>query len=133
MNCQGTNKDGEPCQAPESVVGPDGYCPPHSDEEEHRERASMGGKATARKHRRPPASDRDVPDPPETIEDAKRWLAWVATNLANGMLDQKEARSLSYTLRAFMDSVEKADVQDELEELKEKIAALQQGNLEEVA
>lgn len=130
MPCKATRADGEPCQAPESVIGDDGYCVAHRPGDEHKEVASRGGRATAKKLRKPPASDRDVPPTPETIEDAKRWLAWVATNLANGMLDQKEARSLSYTLRAFMDSVEKADVQDELEELKDKIAALQKGELE---
>lgn len=130
MPCKATRADGGPCEAPESVIGDDGYCVAHRPGNEHKEVASRGGQATAKKLRKPPASDRDVPPTPETIEDAKRWLAWTAENLAKGMIDEKEARALGYVLRSFVDTVERSDVQDELEELKDKIAALQKGELE---
>lgn len=133
MNCQGTNGKGEPCGSPEAFVDPDtGYCPFHGPggDERQQENASMGGRATAKKLRRPPASDRDTLPAPETIEDAKRWLAWTAENLATGMLSDREARALGYVLRSFVDTVERADVADELEELREKLQALQEGKLE---
>jgi hypothetical protein len=133
MRCQGTNERGEACGSPENFVDPDtGFCPYHAPggDEHQLKNARKGAEATAKKLRRPPASDRDTLPAPETIEDAKKWLAWTAENLATGMISDKEARALGYVLRSFVDTVERADVADELEELREKLQALQEGKLE---
>ena len=53
MKCRATNALGEPCGAPERLVGADGLCEAHQEggEDRMREMASKGGMATAHKHR----------------------------------------------------------------------------------
>lgn len=135
MKCGGTNSKGQPCGAPSDFVDEaTGFCPAHDPErKEHMQQvASRGGKAVAQKHKRPPLEDRDPPPAPESIQDAKEFLSWTARNLALGVISDKEARALGYVLRSFVDSVERADVQEELEELREKLAALREGKLEDI-
>lgn len=135
MKCAGTNSKGQPCGAPSDFVDESsGFCPAHDPERtEHMQQvASRGGKAVAEKHKRPPLEDRDPPPAPESIQDAKEFLSWTARNLALGVLSDREARALAYCLKSFIDSVERGAVQEELEELKAKLAALREGKLEDI-
>lgn len=133
MPCQATNAQGEPCGAPESVVDESGYCSAHRSEEEHRKASMAGGQATKEKFAKPDLRDEDLPPAPTGIDDVKEWLSFATRAVADGRLDAKQGRTLGYLCRAYLDALEKGDVAEDLEELREKIAKLQQGELEEVA
>lgn len=133
MRCQGTNAQGEACGAPTSTVDETGFCPAHRDEEGHREVSSAGGEATARKLRAPELPDHDIPEAPESIEDLESWLSWAMEKVATGQLEASEGRVLGYLARALLDTLERSDLEADVEDLREQISRLQSGEIEEVA
>lgn len=130
MGCRGTNRHDEPCQAPEEVVGPDGYCNVHRPGDEHQEVSSKGGQATARKLQAPELPDHDIPEPPTSVEDLEDWLSWAMHKVATGQLEAKEGRVVGYLARALLDTLERSDLEADVEDLQEKIRQLQSGDLE---
>lgn len=118
--CRGTTADGDPCGSP--VVDEDGWCPAHGPDgdERMREIARKGGEATARKHRGG-VDPEDVPEAPETIEDAVVWAAWAARAAATGELSTSRANAAAKLLREFRQALERREAAEQLEEIRRQI------------
>ena len=89
MKCRGTNVQGEPCGAPERLVGADGLCEAHQEggEDRMREMAAKGGLATARKHRGEGFSEEDLAEI-TSLEDAKLALDQIRVAVRVAELEQ---------------------------------------------
>ena len=61
-----------------------------------------------------------APAAPETLDDAIRWLAWVAVESAAGRLDPKSAQQVSKAIEVWMRA---QGYQARIKELEKKIAA----------
>jgi hypothetical protein len=125
--CKSLNAAGEPCASP--FVDPEtGFCQAHEAGglERLRERSAKGGKVIkGRKSRRMVVDPSECPEPPETLEDAARWLSWLPWAVATGKIDARTAHEAAYALRGFLDSRKAIDRTDErVKALKAQLAKL---------
>lgn len=122
--CKATKADGSPCEAPESLLGPDGYCPAHTEDgpnsEEMKKRGREGGKAS------PYKGLGEGVEPPQSFEDLKRLLSRVLAGLLNGQIRPKTANAASRLARAWRDSAEGEIGAEKLEKIEEKLAAIRE-------
>lgn len=132
--CKGTRDDGSPCEAPESFIGEDGWCPSHRPgaSEKLREWASKGGRASAEKRKRDGLSEADLP-PLESPQDAETWLEVVARAVATGRLSHHEGKAVARLVREWLRANEAGAMQDRMESLEEKLSKLRRGELEVVS
>lgn len=133
--CSATNVDGSPCGAPSAFVDPEtGLCPSHDPEnrERIREAARKGAKATARKLRGEGLEDDELP-PLDSPQAAEKWCEIVARAVATGRISHNAGRTLARLVREFLRSHDAGAVADQVDDLREKVAALKRGDLEEVA
>lgn len=66
-----------------------------------------------------------APPPPETVHDAVRWASWAVWAVTTGEIDGRTAHEIGYLLNAFQRAIEKVDFADRVEELEEKLEALE--------
>lgn len=130
MRCKGKNKDGSQCRVEFAVDRKSGLCYQHNPKwKGHREWArAEGGKVAAensRKNYRRTASPEDVPGPPTTAGEAVRWAAWATWAVSTGIIDKGTAREVSYGVRTFLASLETAEHEEEIQELKQTVRELQ--------
>ena len=95
--------------------------------DERRRAASAGGKITAAKMRgrqqRTVHADEALA-PPTTAEDAMRWASWATWAAATGTIDKGTAREVCGGIRTFLASLEKAEYESALEDLKSQVREL---------
>lgn len=89
-------------------------------EEYFKELGSRGGQANAADTGLHPA---DL-GPLETVEDVKRWLKLTAQAAACETLDPKAANSVVRALKQWREAHGEAELEEELEELREQVAEL---------
>jgi hypothetical protein len=119
--CVGTKITGEQCEVAHGQFGTDGKCFWHSDDPDvagARSRArSQGGEATAAKPPRVPLEE--IPTSPETLDDALRWLSWVAVESATRRLDPKSAQQISKAIEVWLKA---QGYREQIQELRRMIA-----------
>ena len=134
MKCRGTNAEGQPCGAPERLVGADGLCEAHQEggETRMREMASKGGVATARKHRSDGFSEEDLAEI-TSLEDAKLALDQIRVAVLTRQITHAEAtaasRAISEWVKTESATMTKALINETTAELaakSEEIKALKQ-------
>lgn len=132
MKCRATNALGEPCGAPERLVGVDGLCEAHQEggEDRMREMAAKGGEATARKHAGGAFEPGELA-PIESLEDAMRALDEIRVAVLTRRITHSEAtaasRAVSEWVKAESATMTKALVNDltaELDARSREIAEL---------
>lgn len=122
--CKAIKEDGARCGV-DFGLDDEGLCWHHSPtkaEERHRAK-SRGGRTTATKGQRVASLD-EIPDAPQTAADAKAWASWLAVAVATGKVDRTTGREIAGVLRTFLTSLEKAETEAKVEELRQDIAAL---------
>ena len=67
---------------------------------------------------------RTAPVPPKTLQDAVAWSSWAMRSVATGVIDARTAHEIGYLVNAFKASLEKADLLDELRELRGQVDTL---------
>jgi hypothetical protein len=125
-SCPALKTNGEPCTLNWGQFGADGKCYWHSEDPElvaaraeSRHRAGeLGAHASRRRFHVMPD---EVPTPPETLDDALRWLSWTAVESASGRLDHKQAQQVTKAIEVWMRA---QGYQQRIRELEKKIAAL---------
>lgn len=133
--CQGTKADGSPCGAPPSLVNEEsGYCPAHDPdaEERRREIAKKGAEASARARRGGGLEEDELP-PLTGPRAAERWLEVIGRAVATKRLSHNEGKALARVIREYLRAHESGAMEERVEDLQEKVAALKRGDLEEVA
>ncbi len=96
VKCRGTNAEGEPCGAPDRLVGAEGFCEAHQEggEARMREMASKGGLATARKHHGEGFCEEDLVEI-TSLEDAKLALDQIRVAVLTRRITHAEATAAS--------------------------------------
>lgn len=123
MACQGINSKGEPCQAPDSVVNSEGFCPAHRPDG-HRdmmERAKRGGAAKARRERRKDGLAPEELPPLDSHADAETWLEVIGRAAATGRVGHNEAKAGISAVRQWLRAREKGAVAEKLEDLQDAL------------
>lgn len=123
MNCPATTKEGVPCSISFGHFGNDGKCYWHTEDPEvaaHRQEIrSRGGKASAREKALPPL---EIPTDPETIEDARKYLAWLARSALTGQLEPRQVEAAN---KALLTWIKAEDYARQIRELRKMITDLQ--------
>jgi hypothetical protein len=105
-----------------------GFCRAHGPggAEQLSEAGKKGGRVTkSRKARRRVVDPSECPEPPETLEDAARWLSWLPWAVATGKIDARTSHEAAYALRGFLDSRKAIDRTDErVKVLREQLVTL---------
>lgn len=133
-----TKEDGSPCPTPVALCSECGRCRSHCDyseacdydEEEVRESRSRGAKAAnaqARDSKIRTVETDEAPPPPESAEEASRWLSWSIWAVSTGRIDARTAHEIAYSCRAFLKALDKAEVDQRVEQLQRVLAAKQEG------
>lgn len=118
--CRATNAAGDPCKAPYTLVGGDGYCAMHrpGEAQENRRRRRQGG----RKSKGALLLD-DLPAL-QTPQDAERWLEVVGRAVATGVLPASKGQVAASCVRAWLSAHEQGKVSDQVEDLRQKVEEL---------
>lgn len=131
-SCSHTYEDGRPCDAPSNFVDPEtGYCPAHGPNASERmaEQGRKGAETTAKKLRGEGLDPDDLP-PLDSPQAAERWLEAVGRAVATGELSHNAGKAVARLVREFLRAREAGTVAEEIEELRDKVAALRRGELE---
>lgn len=127
--CRGTTKGGTPCRWANNL-SEDGLCAAHDParQEESRAIRVAGGKSGGRRSRaaRNAAQEKaplNVPPAPKTLDDATRYFAWIVNAVATGALDARSGHECAYALNGFKAAAEKRDLEREIQQLREELAA----------
>lgn len=132
--CDGTKADGSPCGAPPSLVNEEsGFCPAHDpdNEERRQEIAKKGAEASVRARRGGGLEEDELP-PLDGPRAAERWLEVVGRAVATKRLSHNEGKALARVIREYLRAHESGAMEDRVEDLREKVAALKSGDLEVV-
>lgn len=100
----GKRDDGKPCGTANGLQ-PDGRCFRHSRHTAHLlAQAEHRVKAGQKAHRRrvAPVTEAELPAELETPEDAQRWLAFAARNVAIGRLSHSQGQAISAAVREWL-------------------------------
>lgn len=128
--CLGLNAKGQPCEHP--VVGPDGYCPAHTEggAEHMREIAAKGGNALREKLALPGYAEGEVPRV-TSLEEAKSALADIHVAVLTRRITDKEAQAATKAVaewikgdNATTSNTLVKELRAELDAKKSEIAAL---------
>ena len=128
MRCKGTKADGSPCGTPERFVDAEtGYCASHGPGAAERlsEWGAKGGKKGTKAH----LDDAELP-PLTDPRAAETWLETVARAVATGRLTHNEGRTIARLVREWLRAREAGAVEERMETLEERLAALKRGELE---
>jgi hypothetical protein len=132
--CLGTTKDGRSCRVTFGLDPESGLCRAHDPEraEERRRACVLGGKTTAearRKRSRTVDAGEALPAP-KTAGQAMEWASWLAVAAVTGQLDKGTVAQAVAALRIFLASLEKAEFETAITELRETVDSLKEKRME---
>lgn len=118
MRCRETNARGEPCEAPDTLIGEDGYCPAHrpGGREELLKRAHKGGQANRKRLRAEGLKEGELP-PLTSPHAAERWAEIVGRAVATGRLTHSQGKAIGSLLREWRQSHEAGAVAERVDEI----------------
>ena len=118
--CRAVNMKGEPCKAPYTLVGGDGYCamPRPGDAQENRRRRRQGGRKS-----KGALLLNDLP-PLSTPQDAEVWLEKIGRGVATDTLSASKGATAASCVRAWLSAHEQGKVSDQVEDLRQKVEEL---------
>ncbi len=118
--CRATNAKGEPCKAPYTLVGGDGYCAMHrpGDAQENRRRRRQGGRKS-----KGALLLNDLP-PLSTPQDAEIWLEKIGRGVATGTLSASKGATAASCVRSWLQAHEAGRIADQVEDLRQKVEEL---------
>lgn len=126
--CRAITEGGTRCKIQNSL-SEDGLCLWHDPEraEEAARARRRGGRNGGRRPKIRTAGADEVPDPPQTIEDVVAWTSWATWAVATGAIDSRTAHEIGYLARALQAGLEKTDLSEEVDELREMVEQLMAG------
>lgn len=121
--CGALTKGGTPCRNALNLSPANGLCIQH-DPTRKREVMSMrkaGARAMtiARRKRMAAIDPKQIPKRPTTIEEAKRFLAWIGHAVVAGTIAPSVAREATAAVREFLSTI---DLSEKEEKLRREIA-----------
>ena len=118
--CRATNARGEPCRAPYTLVGGDGYCAMHRPgaEQENRRRRRQGGRKS-----KGALLLSDLPEL-KSPTDAETWLETIGRAVATGVLSASAGQVATSAVRAWLSAHEQGRVAEQVEELRQRVEDL---------
>lgn len=126
--CQANRKDGSPCRV-SFALSDDGLCSAHDPARQAMREAALTKSVEVRQQRRIVAKT-VLPEGmlrrPKTLDDAVRWSAWSMHACVTGVIDARTAHEVGYLVNAFTASLQKRDMQREIEKLRAELAAAKQ-------
>lgn len=64
--------------------------------------------------------------PPKTLDDAVKWSAWAMHAAVTGVVDARTAHEVGFLVNSFTASLQKRDLQREIEKLRAELASAKQ-------
>lgn len=123
--CPATTKAGAPCQVTFGMFGADGRCLWHSEDPEtvaHRRGVQARGTQGSMKKAGEELPPLEIPADPETIEDARKYLAWLARSALTGQIEPRQVEAAN---KALLTWIKAEDYARQIRELRKMITDLQ--------
>lgn len=122
MPCKALTLKGKPCQAPETVVRPSGYCGSHDPAlaEERRLRGQRGGFESAKRWHHKGLSPVDLGEL-KTPEDCRRWLEKIGQAVACGTLTASAGAACVRALDIALKAIDAGKLSDEISDLRAQL------------
>jgi len=126
--CPAIKADGERCRVTFGLNPETALCWFHDPvrADERRRTSSLAGKRTAEERRKRARTihEDEAMQPPATAGEAKKWSAWLAFAAVTGLLDRGTVREAAGAIRVFLSSLEKAEYEAALEEIRAEVREL---------
>ena len=126
--CRATAKSGDRCRSWARIGSL--YCYVHDPETKaaFKEAQRLGGKSSARIHRRA-VEPENVPacGPPKTAQEAQEWSSWLVYSLATGAISPVVGQKVSSALNTFLKAQDQAEMGQQIRSLRAKIKELESG------